>query len=299
MRLQESGRKVALICGSGHYRKGERPQPNIPIIRLETKSGKRGSALSTLQEYRWVYNAFQGYIQEKVSEGDIVICTSAPPQTIYLASTILKKKAVPIYWLQDFYPCLLRGFIKYPIFVQNILKYIWSRELNRWRHVVKCSSNLDYVGENTSVIRNWHTVDLGEPRPYKPKTAYYFGNLGYGHSLDLFVKKCEELKGQGFTVCLIGDGPKASKLPPWIERKKAESEEHLIRLLWEAENHLVAADPEVTGAVFPSKYWNSRATGRTIVTSGFAGPMLRELDEVQALTHLPTPEPWVNLIQTL
>ena len=96
---------------------------------------------------------------------------------------------------------------------------------------------------------------------------------------------------------LVGDGPKTKLLPPWITKMKAPDEATLVALHWQAEVHLIAADPEMTGAIFPSKYWNSRATGRRIIASGFSGPMLEELNLLNALTELPSAEDWVPLFQ--
>jgi hypothetical protein len=64
----------------------------------------------------------------------------------------------------------------------------------------------------------------------------------------------------------------------------------LIRAYWEAEVHLVAVHPAIPEAVFPSKFWNARATGRTVLFSGLAGEMEEERLAAEAADyrrHLP------------
>jgi hypothetical protein len=288
--------QVVMVSGSGSYRSGSRERPPLEHIRLATYRGRRADALSNLREYQSVCAAFQRYIQASVQAGDIVFCTAAPPQTIRLIDVIRQKKARGIYRLEDYYPDLLRGFLRYPLFVRDLLARYWDAKLRQWDHVAKIASNLAYEGPNVRVLRNWATLDLGAPRPFEPKTACYFGNLGYGHSLRLFVETCGRLRDEGYAVTVVGDGPRISLLPSWIKVMAPVDEATLIELHWRAEIHLIAADPDMTGAIFPSKYWNSRATGRRIVASGFSGPMLKELDEVNALQVLPRPEDWLPLL---
>jgi hypothetical protein len=287
-----------MVSGNGSYRKGTRPRPDLTHYSLPVYAGRRGGILSTLREYQSVFAAFLRYIQDKVEENDVVLCTAAPPQTIHLIGAIRQKKARAIYRLEDYYPDLLRGYLRYPWVVRQMLAGHWARELRKWDHVAKIASNLDYNGPNSRVLRNWPTLDLGPPRPFEPKTACYFGNLGYGHCHKLFIKTCETLRDDGYSITLVGDGPKVSRLPSWIRIMPSPDEETLVDLHWRAEIHLIAGDPKITGAIFPSKYWNSRATGRKIVASGFAGPMLEELNEANALTKIPCPEDWLPLFKS-
>lgn len=297
--FQRNGFEVKMISGSGSYRTGTRIQPALTHCKLPTYTGKRGGVFSTLREYQSVYSAFERYIEAEVRENDIVLCTAAPPQTIHLIKVIKRKKAKGIYRLEDYYPELLRGFLNYPSWVRKILSGYWGRQLSQWHKVVKIASNLAYEGDNACVIRNWPTLDLGQPESFQPKTAYYFGNLGYGHCLQSFLKMCTALRDDGYSVAIVGDGPKVSLLPVWIKKISSPDEATLIALHWHAEIHLLAADPKLTGAIFPSKYWNSRLTGRKIVTAGFHGPMLTELNEVSALTKLPSPEEWLPILKSI
>jgi hypothetical protein len=72
-----------------------------------------------------------------------------------------------------------------------------------------------------------------------------------------------------------------------------------VRSYWEAEVHLVAGHPRFPDAVFPSKFWNARATGRPVLASGFAGVMAEELEAARTsdfTTHLPQ---WTRLVLSL
>ena len=82
-----------------------------------------------------------------------------------------------------------------------------------------------------------------------------------------------------------------TQLPDWILAMSPPSDiEALRRSYWDAEDHLVAGHPDFPEAVFPSKFWNARATGRRVLASGFAGPMRGELkiaEEADWRGHLP------------
>ncbi len=176
----------------------------------------------------------------------------------------------------------------------------WNRHLAEWDYVVKSSANLDYDGPNARVIRNWPSVNVGAPRPFIPKTALYSGNLGYAHGIEPFLKKCEELHAEGYVITVRGDGPGIAKLPSWVHREPLfEDLDDLIRSYWEAEVHLIAADPRIQTALFPSKIWNSLATGREVICTGFEGKMA---DELEIARHAPFDkhqQQWVELITSL
>jgi hypothetical protein len=281
--LTEAGLYVTLVSGSGSYRSGtDRPTPLTPIVRLRHSVGRRGSLLSTASEYRAVTSAFKTYIKESVSPSDIVIVTSAPPTTIGLAGAIHARRAIAIYWLQDYYPELLRTLWDYPLPIRKATQNHWDDRLARWDVVVKVAGNLAYHGGNARVIRNWPTIELGKPEPAIPRTALYSGNLGYCHHIPSFLNLCERLRAEGYTITVRGDGVGHQSLPDWIHIEPTEQNlEELRRSYWRAEIHLVAAHPEIRGAVFPSKFWNSYSTGREIRTSGFAGEMLTELETIR------------------
>jgi len=57
---------------------------------------------------------------------------------------------------------------------------LWDRHLGRWDHVVKAAANIRCGRPDVVVIRNWNTLELGDPRPPTSRTALYSGNLGWG-----------------------------------------------------------------------------------------------------------------------
>lgn len=285
------GHKVILVSGSGTYRKGSRPAPCTPILRIPTFNGLRGNLASTTREYWSVTRSFSRYISTNVLPGDVVVLSSAPPTSLFLHKLIRTKKSVGVYWLQDYYPQLIRGLWEPPAWVLKRMEKSWGRALASWNFVVKAAGNLGYEGPNARVIRNWNTLDPGAPRPAKPRTALYSGNLGYGHDIHAFVQLCERLREDGFTISVRGDGPGMGKLPAWIHPEAPlADQESLLASYWAAEVHLVAADPKITRAVFPSKLWNSLALGRRVLASGFDGPMAGELGialKSDFKSHLP------------
>jgi hypothetical protein len=242
---------VNLVTGSGKYRPGERTPPTMPIQRLEHWQGRRGSLGSTAFEYWAVNRAFARYLQRNAMPGDLVLVTSAPPTTVFLSRQIRRSGACGIYWLQDFYPQLIRGVWDAPRAVIRLLESIWTRALGSWDRVIKSAANLGYDGSNALVFRNWNTLDLGSPMPTKPRTALYSGNLGYGHDLRAFLALCAELRDEGFEITVRGDGPGMRGLPSWIRSEPPfRNPADLIRSYWEAEVHLVAADSRLTGRSF-------------------------------------------------
>jgi hypothetical protein len=262
--------------------------------------GRRGRLVSTAREYESVREAFGAYVREQVRANDVVIVTSAPPTTLFLHRVIRSQGAVGVYWLQDYYPQLIRGVWDAPGWMRRRLDRLWRRELATWPHVVKAAGNLAYSGSNASVIRNWNTLELGEPVAFRPRTALYSGNLGWGHDLAAFLELCRKLRDDGYEVIVRGDGPGMKRLPPWIraEPPLVDSAE-LVRSYWEAEVHLVAGHPRLPDAVFPSKFWNARATDRPVLASGFVGVMADELEEARRTDyrgHLPR---WGALVRSL
>ena len=199
--LNATGYEVMLVGGGGSYRPGTgRQKPVTPIHRLRHAVGRRGSLLATVVEYHAVTSEFKTYIEERVSPCEIVIVTSAPPTTIGLAESIHAKGAKAIYWLQDYYPELLRTLWNYPQPIRSVAHTYWDNRLGRWDLVVKAAGNLFYHGENARVIRNWPTIDVGKPEPAIPKTALYSGNLGYCHHIPSFLNLCEELRAEGYSI---------------------------------------------------------------------------------------------------
>jgi hypothetical protein len=57
-------------------------------------------------------------------------------------------------------------------------------------------------------------------------------------------------------------------MPAWIQtRPPLKDSDELVRSYQLAEVHIIAAHPDIQKAVFPSKFWNSLASGRRLVFS--------------------------------
>jgi putative colanic acid biosynthesis glycosyltransferase WcaI len=298
--IAREGLSVRLVGGHGQYRRGRRPAPRTRIERVAHFEGSRGRLVSTAREYESVRKAFGSYIGSHVGSGDIVIVTSAPPTTLLLERTIRERGALGVYWLQDYYPQLIRGVWDAPASLRRRFDGYFTRQLAAWPHVVKAAGNLGYHGSNSTVIRNWNTLDLGPPAPFRARTALYSGNLGYGHDVPSFVAKCRTLHEQGYAITVRGDGPGIAQLPSFIHvARPFVDPEELIRSYWEAEVHLIAGHPLLGDAVFPSKFWNAQATGRPVLATGFAGALADELEIARSCDfHLHLPK-WTQFLLSL
>jgi hypothetical protein len=297
MRLHQLGHDVRLVGGQGSYRTLHRDKPPVPILHLEHYQGRRGRLGETLIEYRAVKRGFAIYIDDFVKRDDIVVVTSAPPNTVELASSIKRRDARAIYWLQDYYPELIRGIREYPGVLRRALRRYWDWNLLQWDRVVKIGSNLGGPSRNSTVIRNWPTLSFESAFPPEPRTALYSGNLGYGHDVGLFVQACEQLRDAGYRITVRADGRGVAYLPGWLKVQPLHGDPEKLREdLQRHEVHVIAAHPKITQAIFPSKIWNSIAADRRLVCSGFSGEMADELES--ALTsrfdcHL---DQWLSLL---
>jgi hypothetical protein len=296
-RLEQAGGDLRLVGGRGGYRALQRARPVAQITHLEHYQGSRGNLRQSFTEYSSVTRAFRDYIGRFVRRDDLVIVTSAPPNTVTLAKAIRRRGARSIYWLQDYYPELVRGLYEYPAPLRAAFRRYWDRHLARWDRVVKIGSNLGGPAHNAVIIRNWPTMTFDRSVAPEPRTALYSGNLGYGHNIDLLVEACGKLRAVGYRVTMRSDGRGAWQLPAWLQPVPLENDPVRLRDdLLRHEVHLVAANPKITQAIFPSKIWNTLAAGRKLVCTGFAGAMIEEL-EISKLApfdrHL---EQWTHLI---
>ena len=296
-RLLDHGAGVRLVGGRGRYRTLAREKPLVPIVHLEHYDGRRGSFGQTLREYASVERAFARYIEEFVRSSDVVVVTSAPPNTVRLAERIKSRGASAIYWLQDYYPELVRGIHEYPTAMRRAFSRYWDKQLLRWDRVVKIGANLSGPSRNSTVIRNWPTLKFEWKAAPEPKTALYSGNLGYGHDVSLLVAACERLRDEGYRIDIRADGRGLRQLPGWLRAQPLHSDPQLLKEeLVRHEIHLVAAHPEIQGAVFPSKIWNSLALGRELVCTGFEGAMLEELEASRNSPFDRHIEQWMDLL---
>lgn len=297
-RIEQNGGKVTLVGGRGGYRELQRCRPVSEIVHLDHYRGSRGSLGQTFAEYASVTHAFRDYIRRFVRRDDIVIVTSAPPNTVTLAKAIRRRGAHCLYWLQDYYPELVRGLREYPAPLRKAFRRFWDHHLAQWDRVVKIGANLGGPTHNSVVIRNWPTMSFDEPIAPEPRTAIYSGNLGYGHDVELLVQACGKLRTQGYRVSMRSDGRGAWQLPPWLQPLPLENNPLKLREdLLRHEVHLVAANPKITQALFPSKIWNSLAAGRRLICTGFAGEMAVELETSKSAPFPRHLEQWTQLIQ--
>ena len=298
--LCRKGLPTVLVGGEGTYREFHRGRPEVPISRVKHYRGARGRLMCSYFEYHSITRSFKRYIERHVRQHDLVVITSAPPNTVTLAPLLRRRQALSIYWLQDYYPEILRGLRDYPKAIRNTLSGYWDRCLGRWDHVIKIAANLGYSGKNSKVIRNWPTMTFGHLGLPEPKTALYTGNLGYCHDVARFVRKCEELADSGYVISVRGDGPGVLQLPKWVNvGPPFKSIEALMDGYMFAEIHLVAAHPDIQHALFPSKIWNSLASKRRIAFSGFEGAMADELVESLKAPFGQHLDQWCDFIEGL
>ncbi len=296
-RLHEFGHDVRLVGGQGSYRTLHRDKPPVPTLHLEHYQGRRGKLGETFIEYRAVKRGFANYIDDFVKQGDVVVVTSAPPNTVELASCIKRRNARAIYWLQDYYPELIRGIREYPVVFRRALRRYWDRNLSQWDRVVKIGSNLGGPKHNSIIIRNWPTLNFDHDLSCEPRTALYSGNLGYGHDVGLFITACEQLRDAGYRITVRADGRGVAYLPNWLKAQPLHADpEKLKEDLQRHEVHVVAAHPKITQAIFPSKIWNSIAADRRLVCTGFAGEMADELESALTARSDRHLDQWLSLL---
>ena len=298
-RLEHEGLDVRLVGGQGGYRELRRARPAERIIHLDHFRGRRGNLRETFAEYVSVTRSFRAYIERFVRHDEVVIVTSAPPNTVTLAPAIRRRGARAIYWLQDYYPELVRGLREYPAPLRKMFRSYWDSRLAQWDQVVKIGANLGGPDANAVVIRNWPTLTFDEVVEPEPRTAIYSGNLGFGHDIPLLVAACEDLRDRGYRITMRSDGRGVKHLPSWLRPIPLENDPEVLRQdLLRHEVHLVAANPKITEAIFPSKIWNSLVAERNLICTGFAGKMAAELEDAECAPFAGHLDQWVKLVET-
>jgi hypothetical protein len=298
-RLQEIGHAVLLVGGKGVYRISGREKPNVPLVYVDHQRGRRGNLAQTFAQYWAVKRGFEKYIQERVQPGDIVIATSAPPTSVWLAGPIKRRGAFGIHWLQDYYPELVRALWEYPLFLRWRLNRLWHAQLLQWDRVVKSAANLAGPVSNSVVVRNWPTLGFDQNVTPEAGTALYCGNLGHAHDVGLLVAACARLRDEGYRITIRADGGGTRELPDWLRAQPLHGDPKQLKDdLLRHEIHLVAAHPRIQRAIFPSKIWNSIAAGRRLICTGFAGAMLEELEASRAAQFDQHVDKWIQLLTT-
>jgi hypothetical protein len=184
--------------------------------------------------------------------------------------------------------------------LRRLFRRFWDHELAQWDRVVKIGANLGGPKNNAIVIRNWPTMSFDESISPVPRTAIYSGNLGYGHDIELLVEACAKLRGEGYRISMRSDGRGARQLPAWLRPIPLENDPIRLRDdLLRHEVHLIAADPRITQAIFPSKIWNSIAADRRLVCTGFAGEMALELEASKDAPFQSHLDQWTQLVDAM
>ena len=287
---------VVMVGSSGKYRPSFRPKPAIELVTLPTKRFGRRNVFQNIAEYLLVLKTFWQYVRQNVHANDTVVFTSAPPSNVLLRYALRGRNVKTVFWMFDYFPAYLFP-LGLPKFIYSSLRKWWDWELSKYDTVIKISWNLGYFGKNAVVHRLWPMIPIKPDLSILPqKKALYMGNLGMGHDIDAVVHEFEKLRDQGYEINIHADGPGIEKLPPWLrERSKgllgdSDNSKLLIQTLLEHEVHLVAGTPGIDELSFPSKTWNSIASGRRIIACGFFGKMQQELEMSLAsdyTRHLP------------
>ncbi|OIN56362.1 hypothetical protein BLX24_25375 [Arsenicibacter rosenii] len=286
--LTNQGESVAMVGGGGEYRPSARPKPNIELVSLETKAYPRDTYLQILTEYFIVFKMFWKYVRRSVKEGDVLVITNSPFLNIFLRYAVFKRGVKSIFIMFDYFPASIIS-LKVPHIAHKIIKWWWDRELNKFDNVIKVSSNVGYEGPNAVIKRLWPMIDI-KPNPdvAPKKMALYTGNLGITHDVEALVKECYILQEKGYEVNFYADGPGLEKLPAQLKpsvKGVFKDTPSLIKALYEHEIHLITGTIGTDESSFPSKIWNSLASGRKVVACGFTGKMKLELDFILASNY--------------
>lgn len=290
--LTLQGVPLVMVGGAGEYRPSSRPRPAITFVSLPTQALPRHNALQILREYVSVFRTFRRYVKQSVEPGDTVLITSSPFLNVLLRRFVPKSVTV-IFWLFDYFPASIYS-LNLPKSLFRAIKHWWDGELKKYDSVIKISTNLGYFGDNAVVYRQWPMIAI-EPNPtiIPQKKALYTGNLGIAHDVESLVVECEKLRDEGYEINFHADGPGLDKLPDWLKKRSHgvfKNADDLICALHEHEVHLVTGTLGTEELSFPSKTWNSIASGRRVIGCGFTGMMLEEFSQsVKAdyKRHLP------------
>lgn len=279
-----AGLEIFIISTSSTFRPSSRTKPRTDTVILRTKTYGRNSVLSMLLDYINTYKVFSSYIKKNINKFDSVVVTSSPFLNLFLIrplSTVGVKKS--LYWLHDYFPdsLLSMGLIYLPFY--PFFEFVWKNLLKKWAVVIKPASNFDYGGNNSVLFRFWPTISLPSVRYKTKKSVLYIGNLGVTHDSRSVISKASDYYRSGYTINFYVDGPKALKLPSWINVKKFKTEEQMMKILDEHPIHLTAGTVRSDKGSFPTKTWNSLILGKEIIPCGFGKAMMNELKMIRSL----------------
>lgn len=284
---------VTMVGGGGEYRPSSRSKPDIDFVNLQTKGFERDTYLKILLEYFFVFKTVWQYVRENVNNGDTLVITNAPFLNILLRYAVLRRKVKTLFIMFDYFPASIVS-LNVSGFIYKLIKKWWDNELSKFNYVIKVSSNVGYYGPNSVIKRLWPMINI-EPNPslIPSKMALYTGNLGITHDVPSLVEECFKLQEAGYQVNFHADGPGLEKLPDSLKASSKgvfKDTPSLIKALYDHEIHLITGTVGTDESSFPSKIWNSLASGRKVIACGFTGKMKEEFDFIMASdykVHLP------------
>jgi hypothetical protein len=290
--LRDLGHDTVLVCGSGHFHDGERPQPASPIKRLSShETGNRRSQLAVVADYLHFYRAIRHYVRDHVADDEAVLATSSPFLNSFLIRTLRRHapRAQLIFHLHDYLPSNLRSLGLIQRALAPILRWRLDKALHAWDLVIACCGNIDYQGSNRQVARFWPTID----RPIEPRTvdsqakrALYAGNLSIVHDIPALTSAMTQLHDDGWDIDVFADGPSLKLLPEWVKPHGFVSGDDYLDILYAHPVHLVAGVRGTGTGAFPSKTLNSLAVGAKVRPCGFQPEMLDELRILEGIDDL-------------
>ncbi len=291
--LTEHQVPLTLVGGAGEYRPSSRVKPTIKFVNLTTVNRPRNTMVQILSEYISVFRTFRHYVRHHVTPGDTILVTSAPFLNVLLHRFVPRQSVTTLFWLFDYFPASIHS-LKLPSLVYKSIRRWWDNELSHYDSVIKISANLGYWGTNAHIFRQWPMIDIApDPSIIPQRKALYTGNLGIAHDVESLVRVCEQLREDNYEINFHADGPGLDKLPDWLKARSKgvfKNASDLIQALHEHEIHLVTGTPGTEELSFPSKTWNSIASGRRVIACGFTGAMKTEFERSIAADyarHLP------------
>ena len=229
-----------------------------------------------------------------------MIVTSAPPNTVTLAAAIRDRGARCIYWLQDYYPELVRGLYDYPAPLRRAFRRYWDRHLACWDKVVKIGANLggpsaqfgrdpqlaDPLVRSVSRARAQDRDLFRQPR-LRTRCRTVDRGLQSAASRRLSDHDARR-RTQGCATSDVVAGAASGERSGSVTRRPAPPR-----------STPGGSESKIRQAIFPSKIWNSIAAGRELVCTGFAGEMAEELEAAKAAPFESHLEQWSELIAAI
>lgn len=244
---------------------------------------------------------------------DVYVIKTDPPLLAALGPVLRRRTGAPIiHWAQDVYPDVAEALnvLRPGGVVSRVARRVVRRALPQYDAVVSVGRCMEdrlrahgVAGDRLRTVSNWA---LGSIRPVNTSNPFrvrhglgdafvvmYSGNLGMAHPFDAFIDAAEVLSRSHGDVAfvIVGDGARKAWVEAEIARRGLGSvtllpfqpQEGLAESLSAADLHLITMEPELIGAVVPSKLYGVLAAGRPALFVGPAGSeAARALVEAEA-----------------